>query len=200
MHIPSILCLLFVSLFCACSGEELVGVHVKLDASGSGTITTRALMPLADATAAETGTQGVDWTVRMGLVASQGQFDQIGDVSLGKGEVTFLPQLGGDRPGLRVTFQRGPECQWVAHLTPGKDKRRALAKAYDPKGRTREIGDVLRIELVAPGQVITSGVLPTDRGVNTDRDDNKAILLLPVARVIEEGDAFVWDIGWIHQQ
>ena len=74
-----------------------------------------------------------------------------------------------------------------------------MAKAYDPTGRTDEIGDVLRIEVAAPGPVITSGVLPTGRGVDVDRDGRKAILLLPVATMLEEGDAFIWDISWLRK-
>jgi hypothetical protein len=196
MRTPSILSLLLVSLLSACSGGELVGVHIKLDANGSGTITTRALMPLEQAVDAETRAKGVKWSVRAGLVASQGQFDQIGEVTLGEGAVTFSPQLDGDRPGLRVTLKRG---NWVAQLAPGKARRKEMAKAYDPTGRTDEIGDVLRIEVAAPGPVITSGVLPTGRGVDVDRDGRKAILLLPVATMLEEGDAFIWDISWLRK-
>lgn len=200
MRTPSILSILLVSLLSACSGDELVGVHVKLEQSGAGTITTRALMPVAKAVDAETDAKGVHWSLRAGLIASQGQFDQIGAVTLGDGEVTFSPQLTGDRPGLRVTFQRGPKCKWVAPLAPGKASRKEMAKAYDPTGRTREIGEVLRIEVAAPGEVITSGVLPTGRGVDVDRDGKKAVLLLPVATLLEEGDAFVWDISWLRSK
>jgi len=197
MRTRSILSVLLVSLLAACSGDELVGVHVKLDATGSGTITTRALMPISQATAAEGSAKGVNWSIRAGLVSSQGSFDQIGGVTLGDGDVTFSPQLDTDRPGLRVTFKRGPNCKWVNQLVPGKKQREQMAGAYDPTGRTKEIGDVLRLEVQAPGQVITSGVLPTGRGVSVDRDGKKAILLLPVRTALEEGDAFVWDISWL---
>lgn len=197
MRKRSILSVLLVSLLAACSGDELVGVHVKLDANGSGTITTRALMPVTQATAAETNAKGVAWKIRAGLISSQGTFDQIGGVTLGDGDVTFSPQLDNDRPGLRVTLKRGPECNWVKQLVPGLEQRKQFAGAYDPTGRTREIGDVLRLEVQAPNQVITSGVLPTGRGVSVDRDGKKAILLLPVRTAMEKGDVFVWDISWL---
>ena len=77
--------------------------------------------------------------------------------------------------------------------------RQLLSKAYDPTGRTKEIGDVLRLEIAAPGNVITSGVLPTGRGVAADRDGNKATLLLPVRTARQEGEAFVWDISWLRK-
>jgi len=197
MRTPTILAFLLLPLLVACSGDELIGVHVKLDASGAGTITTRSLVPLSQAADTETAAKGVAWSIRAGLVASQGKFEEISAVTLGDGSVTFAPQLTGDRPGLRVTLQRGPKCKWIADLAPDKDKRAEMAKAYDPRGRTGRIGDVARLELVAPGQVITSGVLPSGRGVDVDRDGKKAVLLLPVAEILEAGDPFIWDISWI---
>ncbi|HEB54536.1 MAG TPA: hypothetical protein ENI87_14890 [bacterium] len=199
MRTPSWFTVPSLLLFTACSGGELVGVHIDLAADGSGTLTLRSLAPADSATAAETRTHGADWTVRGALVSSQGTFSRIAQVTLGDGEVTFAPQLDGDRPGLRVTLTRGPDAKWIAALTPPRQQRRRLAGAYDPTGRTREIGDVLRLEIAAPGRVITSGVLPTGRGVEANRDGDKATLLLPVATAREEGDAFVWDISWLRK-
>jgi hypothetical protein len=190
---------LLLLTLCACSGGELVGIHVNLANDGSGIVTTRALMQLEDPIDAETRAKGVTWEVRAGLVSSQGSFDQIASLQLGDGEVTFSPQLNGDRPGLRVTVQRGKNCKWVSALVPDQAARELMAKAYDPTGRTKEIGDVLRLEIAAPGNVITSGVLPTGRGVAADRDGNKATLLLPVRTARQEGEAFVWDISWLRK-
>lgn len=193
------LLILLASLLTSCSGGELVGVHLTLSKDGSGTITTRALMPSSQTSPAETRAKGVTWDVRAALVSSQGSFDAIGSVSLGDGEVTFAPQLDGDRPGLRVMLQRGPNCKWIEALVPDEAARKRMAKAYDPSGRTKEIGDVLRIEIAAPGSVITSGVLPTGRGVQADRDGNNAVLLLPVRTALKDGNPFAWDISWLRQ-
>tara|TARA_R110002072_G_scaffold299403_5_gene474937 strand:+ start:21856 stop:22458 length:603 start_codon:yes stop_codon:yes gene_type:complete len=197
MRTNSLLSLLLLSSLCACSGSELVGVHVKLAADGSGTITTRALMPIDKATDAENRSKGVNWTIRAGLTSSQGTFSEVGTVTLGDGEVTFSPQLEGDRHGMRIHIQRGPKTKWIETLVPDQKMRQEMAKAYDPTGRTKEIGEVLRFEVAAPGNVITSGVLPTGRGVQADRDGKKATLLLPVRTAVEDGDAFVWDISWL---
>lgn len=197
MRTTSILPLLLLSILCACSGGELVGVHVKLAADGSGTVTTRALMPLGTATETETQANGVKWEVRAGLVSSQGQFDAISDLELGEHEVTFSPQLDGDRPGLRITLKRGAKTKWIRSLAPSQDQRKLMAQAYDPTGRTKQVGDILRLEIAAPGKVITSGVLPSGRGVEADREGSRATLLLPVRTALEEGDSFIWDISWL---
>ncbi|MCB9876184.1 MAG: hypothetical protein H6835_01170 [Planctomycetes bacterium] len=181
----------------SCSGGELVGVHVRLAADGSGTLTTRALLDDQPAAPAEPRAAGVQWDLRASLVASQGTFTDIGQLKLGDGGVTFTPQLDGERPGLRVTLARGPKTPWIETLVPDQPTRRRLAKAYDPTGRTKEIADVLRIEVQAPGAVITSGVLPNGRGVTADREGDRAFLLLPLRTALEEGDPFVWDISWM---
>lgn len=185
---------------CSCGGGELVGVHVDLAADGSGTVTLRSLSPAAEAPASATQTKGAKWNVHAELVSSQGGFAKIGDLDLADGDITFAPQLDSDRPGLRVIIKRGAGTRWVSLLTPDRATRQKLAKAYDPTGRTKEIGEILRLEIEAPGKVITSGVLPTGRGVTSDRDGDKAILLLPARTVLDvdskDGD-FVWDISWL---
>ncbi len=190
--IPLLAALMF--LF-GCGGSELVGIHVDLQQDGSGTITVRSLLPAAPPTAA-TGAEGVAWQVHAGLISSQGRFDALAALKVGGGELGFAPQLDGDRPGLRVTVKRGEGTKWLTELTPDRATRQQLARAYDPTGRTAEIGDVVRLEVRVPGEVIASGVLPTGRGVEADRDGRKAILLLPTRAVTDDGDDFVWDITW----
>ena len=59
---------------------------------------------------------------------------------------------------------------------------------------------MIRLEVRAPGRVITSGVLPTGRGVEAERNGDKAILLLPVKTALSDRDGdgdFVWDISWL---
>ena len=198
--IPTALCLLLLPLLCACGGGELVGVHVALGADGAGTVTVRALAPSTTAPKAAAAARGAQWKVHAQLVSSQGSFQKIQELDLGDGGITFSPQLGGDRPGLRVRIRRGADAAWVSQLTPERAQRQALASAYDPTGRTSEVGDVIRLEVRAPGRVLASGVLPTGRGVEADRDGDKAVLLLPArtARTDKDGDGdFVWDISWL---
>ena len=185
------------ALLPACSGGELVGVHIDLAKDGSGTVTTRALATPEQAARSEGQATGVKWTARAALVASQGTFAAITDLELGGGGLRFVPQLDGERPGLRVHLARGPNTPWIDALVPSADSRRSMAKIYDPTGRTAEIADVLRIEIVAPGRIITSGVLPTGRGVEAALENRRAYLLLPVRTAITAGDEFVWDIAWL---
>ena len=197
---PSLLLIALLTALCSCGGEQLVGLHVDLAADGAGTVTVRALAPAGAPPAAAGSLRGAEWRVHAGLTASQGDFAKIADLDLGDGGVTFAPQLEGDRPGLRVTLRRGPDANWIASLAPDAADRKKLARAYDPTGRTAEIGDVIRLEVRAPGRVITSGVLPTGRGVEAERKGDKAILLLPVKTALSDRDGdgdFVWDISWL---
>jgi hypothetical protein len=180
----------------ACSGGELVGVHVSLQPDGSGLVTVRALAEPTAASGAESRAQGVTWKGRAGLACSQGSFVQIQDLQLGNGGIRFLAELSDQRPNLRVLLQRGPEAEWVKALVPDLAARQAMAKIYDPTGRTREVGDVLRIEVAVPGQVFASGVRPTGRGVEAAHEGKRAYLLLPVRTALETGDDFEWSFSW----
>jgi hypothetical protein len=187
---------LALSLLAGCGGGELVGIHVDLSEDGSGTVTVRSLAPTETPPAAAAGAAGVTWEVHAGLVSSRGRFEALAALEVAGDEVRFAPQLEGDRPGLRVTLRRGEGAKWLGRLTPDRATRQRLAKAHDPAGRTKEIGDVVRLEVRVPGEVISSGVLPTGRGVEADRDGRKAILLLPARAVTDDGEDFVWDITW----
>ncbi|MBX3462364.1 MAG: hypothetical protein KF830_04280 [Planctomycetes bacterium] len=192
----SLASLLLLVALAACSGGELVGIHVHLQTDGSGLVTLRALAEPGAAGAAEARTQGVTWKGRAGLTCSQGSFPQIEGLKLGNGGIRFLADLGDQRPNLRVFLQRGPDAEWVKALAPDLAARQAMAKIYDPTGRTREIGDVLRLEVSVPGQVFASGVRPTGRGVEAGHEGKRAYLLLPVRTALETGDEFEWSFSW----
>lgn len=180
----------------ACSGGELVGIHVQLQKDGTGTVTVRTLMEPTTTGSAETRAQGVTWQRRAGLACAQGSFAQIDDLKLGDGSIRFVAELGDARPNMRVFLQRGPEAAWVKGLVPDQAARQAMAKVYDPTGRTREIGDVLRIEVAVPGPVFASGVRPTGRGVEAAHEGRRAYLLVPVRTALEAGDELEWSFSW----
>lgn len=191
----SVCSFLFLCL-AGCSGGELVGVHVNLQQDGSGTVTVRTLMEPASAGATETRAQGVTWNARAGIACVQGSFARIDDLRLGNGGIRFVAELADERPSMRVFVQRGPDAEWVTALVPDQAARRAMAKVYDPSGRTKEIGDVLRIEVAVPGQVFASGVRPGGRGIEASHEGKRAYLLVPVRTALEAGDELEWSFSW----
>lgn len=180
---------------CSCSGGELVGIHVKLEKDGSGLVTLRSLVEPSTG-AAETQSQGVQWKGHAGVASAQGTFQHIKDLKLGDGGITFQGELSDARPNLRIDLQRGPNAAWVKALVPDLEKRRAMAKIYDPSGRTNEIGDTLRIEVAVPGEVFASGVRPAGRGVEAGHEGKRAFLLIPVRTALEADEPFEWSFSW----
>ena len=190
-----VLLLPLLALMAACSDAELVGLHVNLRADGSGVLTTRTLVEPKDAGPAEGKAQGVAWEHRAVLHLSQGSFASVQGLQFG--DIRFSGKTGdGDIPRLRVFVPRGPDAAWVKALAPDQETRRRMAKVYDPSGKTREIGENLLLEIQLPGPVISSGVLPTGRGVETAHERNKATLLVPAQTAVEKGEELVWDITW----
>jgi hypothetical protein len=182
-------------LVTACSGGEIVGLHLHLQPDGGASVTAKALVAAAAPSPAEGAGKGVVWGKRAALVHSQGNVAKLADLRFGDDSLQFTPRLDANK--LTVRLQRSPTAGWVAALVPDKSTRRELALVYDPLGKTKEIGDVLRIELVLPGAVNGSSVLPTARGVEAGRESNRAWLSIPVETARENGDALAWDITWL---
>lgn len=188
--------LLGLLLLTACSGGELVGIHVNLEKDGSGQFTTRALVAPKGEAASEGRSSGVQWASRAAVVSRQGRFTRIQDVTLGGTGLRFSAVGSEDRPSLRIYVQRAPDAEWVRSLVPDEATRRSLARVYDPTGKTSEIGDTIRLEITLPSDVVTSGVLPGGRGVEAAREGRRAYLLIPVRTALMAEEELVWDISW----
>ena len=186
-----------VCLFAACSDSELVGIHLKIAKDGSGTLTVRALQSSTTPGPGEMRAQGVQWQARAFLVSSQGAFHQVDDIAFGKDELRFKSgSKTDDMPHLRVYVKRHPDLAWVQSLVPDQATRRDLARVHDPTGKTREIGDAIRLEVQVPDTVVSTGVQPAGRGIDTQHERNVAYLVLPVQNLLEKGDELVWDVSW----
>lgn len=192
-HFLRCLCL---STLAACSGNEVVGVHVVLHEDGSAQVTTRALASPTTSNPAESQLPTVTWEGRAALLCSQGKLANIRDLKFRDDSLTVTSRADTDFPGLRVRVQRGPDAGWVKALVPDQAARRTMAGIYDPSGRTKEVGDVLRLEITTPRNIIGSSVQPAGRGVTADRDGKRAYLLVPAQTALETGDALTWDITW----
>ena len=196
MRTFSLLFVLTALLFTSCTGNELVGVHISLQNDGSGLVTTRMLMEPQTTGNPEANAQGVTWKGRAGLACAQGSFQHLRELKLGGGSLHFVADLEGVNTSLRAFVKRDPEAQWVKDLVPEQRQRQAMAKVYDPTGRTKEIGDVLRLEISVPGKVISSGVEPSGRGIEAAHESKRAYLLIPVRAALEKGNELVWSVSW----
>lgn len=198
---PSIVCMnRFFALACllsclaACSGSEIVGLHVRLHPDGGADVTARALVAAAAPGTAEAAAKGVTWSQRAALAYSQGSAAKLADVRLGDDSLQFVPRMDANK--LTVRLQRRADAGWVAALVPDKRTREQLASVYDPSKKTTEVADVLRIELELPGPAVGSSVLPTARGVEVGRDGKRAWLSIPVETAREPGEPLTWDVTW----
>ena len=79
---------------------------------------------------------------------------------------------------------------------PEETARKNMAQIYDPNGKTREVGDIIRLEVSLPSDVVTSGVLPAGRGIEATREGRRAVLLVPVRTALEGDGEMVWDMSW----
>ncbi len=202
-HVRIAFLALLTLMLAACSGEQLVGIHITLNEDGSGTVTTRALVEPAVPSPIEKATEGADWTpaaqdevVRAAVVATRGRFERLDALRFGDGGLHFATNLGGEQHSLRVYLHRARDAAWVKAFAPDAKTRKDMARIYDPSGSAREIGGIIRVEIELPGEVVASSVHPTARGVEADRERKRAFLLLPVRTMLTNGEEMVWDVTW----
>jgi hypothetical protein len=188
------LLLVLLLAFAACSGSELVGLHVALQPDGSAAITARVLTESPTPSPAEVTGKGALWGKRAALVYTQGAVAKLQDLRFGDDSLLIKPFLDANK--LSIRLERGATVGWVAAFVPDKVTRQSLAQVYDPLGKTKELGDAVRLEFVLPATVNSSSVLPTARGVEAGREGKRAWLSIPVDTAREKGEALAWDITW----
>lgn len=195
-NMPSLapLSFLLFLLLTGCSGGEIVGLHIALQPDGSATVTARALVESPTPSPAEVLAKNVTWGKRAALVYTQGAVTKISEFTFGDESLQFVQRLDPTR--LTVRIQRGDSAGWVKALVPDRQRRRDLALVYDPLGKTKELGDTLRIEFVLPTKVNASDAQPAARGVSYGKEGNRAFLSIPVETALEKGEPLTWDITW----
>ena len=65
--------------FAACSGNEIVGIHISLQKEGPATVITRALVESTQASPIEVVATGATWTKRASIVHSRGEVQKLED-------------------------------------------------------------------------------------------------------------------------
>lgn len=178
----------------ACSGNEVIGVHVRLHPDGGADVTARALVAAPAPSPAETAAKGVAWNQRAALVYSQGVAAKLADLRIGDDSLQFLPRMDANKVTVRIA--RSAAAGWIAALAPDKRSREQLAGVYDPSRKTTEVADTVRLEFELPGAAVGSSVLPSARGVEAGRDGKRAWLSIPVETAREAGETLTWDVTW----
>lgn len=197
MQRPALALLLLATTFLAgCDETDAVAVRVRVEDDLTGTVTVNALELPASGGAAVEASKGADWTARVGIVCNTGTFQELGRLELA--DIAFA---GGSNPsGLvyaTVTLPRGEKAVWPKKLVPlSADDRTKSAKAFDPSGKTAEVGATVKLEFTLPSSVIGNGLLGKTRGVRLSSDGNVATLLVPIDVALSAGEPLVWHMTW----
>ncbi len=175
----------------ACSDSDVIGVYINLAETHSGSITTHSLKVPDGAGPAETGIKAVSWSQRANLFSSAGSFEDISNLRIG--EVRFNVQ----GKHLQVTLPRGPEVRWYRFFAPDADEQELAAKTFDPTGKAKNVGTIVKFDVQVPGIVTSAGVYPQGiRNVSFESEKTNATLLVPLRAMREDGDELIWSVTW----
>jgi hypothetical protein len=175
----------------ACSDSDVIGVYIKVAEDRSGSITTHSLKVPNVAGPAESEIKAVSWSQRANLFSSTGSFQDISDLRIGEVRFSFQGKH------LQVTLPRGPAVRWYRFFAPDADEQELAALTFDPTGKAKNVGTMVKFDVQVPGEVVSEGVNPKGiRNVSFESDGTNASLWVPLRAMREQGDELTWSVTW----
>lgn len=188
--------LLFLCAFPGCDASDVVAVRVRLNDDFSGTLTVSALRLPEQAGPAEGAATGIQWKDRVTVAASGGAFQSLSAVKID--EVSF--SAGRTEAGMRfvrVTLPRGADKRWTQTLTVvHPDERKRAAETFDPSGRMKRIGALIKFEIELPKPPVGHGFTPSLPGLEEKVEKRLLTLVVPVDQARAKGDDIEWHVTW----
>lgn len=191
-----VLTLVPLALLSGCDETDAAAVRLKLANDLSGTLTTSALeLPAAGGAVGER-TQGIEWTSHVSMVCSAGSFAKLADVKLF--DVAISAQVNADGLSyLHITLPRGEAAAWARALVPlSAEDRKKSAAAFDPSGKSDQVGATVKFEISLPSNVIGNGLQGRTRGVKVSAENEVATLIVPLETALTAGEPLVWHVTW----
>lgn len=178
----------------ACGDKAIAGAHFEVAADLSGTVTTTSFVLPEAADALESHTSGVAFAERAAVHGARGTFHSLSDVHID--DATCEAWSANGMSSLRIKLPRGPEARWPLLFVPTAEQRERVARAFSSH---REIGSAaahVTFTVDLPGPVVSNGVLPKGRGVQTDAGQRTATLVIPLDQALAAGDSYEWLVSW----
>lgn len=194
--LPPLLAGLFAVVLIACDGSDAVSLRIRLDADLSGDISASMLTMPEEPNALEEASAGVEWVDRAQLMFSAGEFADVNALRLGDMEISG--EIADDGIShVRVRLPRGEGTRWYKLFTPEDlERRERMAKALELEGSASRVGSTIKIVIVAPGPVTSTGVRSTARGLRSEYDKDQASLLVPLDAVVDGEGVIDWHVVW----
>lgn len=193
---PMLLALCAAFLLPGCDETDAAALRLSVDDDLSGTITASALELPATGGRAVEATQGAEWDARVGVVSNHGTFAELGRLVI----ADIVCTGGMDPSGMgraSLTLPRGETAQWPRVLVPMNAEERAkAAKAFDPSGKTAQVGATLKLEITLPANVLGNALSGKSRGVRVSAEGEVATLLVPIETALSAGDPLIWHLTW----
>ena len=179
-----------------CDESDLVSIRIRLNKDYSGTLVTSGLMIPAEPSALERASHGVAWRDRLQVIGASGAFDNVAKLSIE--DIVFSCGGGSDGPSyVTINVPRGPQARWVRALAPlSLDERKRATEIFDPTGKVKELGSLVKLQIDFPGPVIAHGVSPSPTGCKEEAEEARATLVVSVETALSQGGVLVWQLTW----
>lgn len=193
--VPGLLLGLALPLLGGCSSQDPVGVRIRVDEGGAGTIAIASLS-LPDVSAEVVGDSSkVEWDLRARLDVTSGKFQSADGVTVEDLELNAAT-LGADGGSLRLVLPCGDDARWFRSLHVDSKEREKLEQALGHAISEMELHENVTVSVtIDDARVAGSLVNPIPRVTVSSKDDT-CTLVVPLEILEARRNAMVLVVNW----
>ncbi|MEE2973573.1 MAG: hypothetical protein VX672_10630 [Planctomycetota bacterium] len=178
-----------------CATQDPVGVRIRVDEDGGGTIAIASLS-LPEVTAEVVGTSAqVDWDLRARLDVTSGKFERADGVAVEDLELNAAA-LGVDGGSLRVVLPCGEEASWFRSLHVDPQEREKLERALGHAISEVELHENVTVSVTIENARVAGSLLDPIPRVTVGSKHDTCTLVVPLNILEERGNAMVLVVNW----
>ena len=192
---PGLLLGMALSLLGGCATQDPVGVHIRVDEDGAGTIAIASLS-LPDVTSDVVGDSAqVDWELRARLDVTSGKFERADGVAVEDLQVNAAA-LGVDGGSLRLALPCGEEARWFRSLHVDPQEREKLERVLGHAISEVELHENVTVSVTIEGARVAGSLLDPIPRVTVGSKHDTCTLVVPLNILEERRNAMVLVVNW----
>lgn len=186
---------LALSFVGGCSTQDPVGLRIRVDESGGGTIAIASLSLPEIASDVVEQSSKVEWNLRARLDVTSGSFKNADGVTVE--DLTLdAATLGADAGSLRLVLPCGDEAEWFRSLHVGSREREDLEKALGHAIAEMELHENVTISVSVDGARVAGSLVNPIPRVTVGSKDDSCTLVVPLDILETRREPMVLVVNW----
>lgn len=195
LALPGIVLGLALSSLGGCSSQDPVGVRIRVDETGAGTIAIASLSLPEVASDVVGDSSKVEWNLQARLDVTSGSFKSADGVTVEDLELNAAT-LGADAGSLRLVLPCGEDAQWFRSLHVDPQQRESLEKALGHAIAEMELHENVTISVTVAGARVAGSLVDPIPRVTVGSKDDTCTLVVPLDILEVRRNGMVLVVNW----